>query len=167
MSREERSEGGRCARCKQSRALLRCVCGALREGEQRGEGRRGPRREHGRDREWLTRRADRTTALAAAAAAAAAGRVDRIGELFSLFREGLSGSERERERERERGCKLLRHTTHSLTHPPTRSVGVGGAQTEAQSLREEGNNVSDDCEWTVKKTIIPPIHTKKKKRTTV
>ena len=85
----------------------------------------------------LTRRADRRACLRRPPVA---GRVDRIGELFSLFREGRTRTdEGARERERERGCKLLRHTTHSLTNPPTRSLGVGGAQTEAQSLREEGN----------------------------
>ena len=136
---------------------LCCACGPLREGgesERVGRTERAATKSGSLDAQTERPRSPTPPPLPAA----------WIGlESSSLFLERDG-----RGRERERGCKLLRHTTHSLAHPPTRSLGVvGGAQTEAQSLREEEGNVSgdDDCEWTDGEKNDHSIHTPKKTTT--
>ena len=123
-----RRRGGRCAlppgASRQGRPLppLLRVRGATAAPR---EGRPPPDRGVGRDGEWLTRPTRRPPHRALRRPRGS----DRIGELFSLFRErdgrtdeGAGEGATEVEGGSGRGCKLLRHTTHSpplLVHPPT------------------------------------------------
>ena len=149
---------------------LCCACGegAAAAGGKAAAGRRsGPRDDRRRESGSLDRRGAHRALRRPRGS-------DRIGELFSLFRErrtdeGAGEGATEEEGGSGRGCKLLRHTTHSplLVHPPTphsrrrRRCRANGGTVIAEG---EGGNERTDGEGTVKKTIIPSIRRRRRRR---